>query len=183
MTRYSLEQEVPRTEIRPSEDPVHLLALLKVQPAISGPEYATRLRKLIREALKVCATVDFEEDDVPTDSLPEWFLSITDGTSATPDIGSPESIGKSRYLAARENEAWEAEEWIYCFDPDLRKWSWWDATEDGHGNVSIWVDTLGEGHIPCEELWWAVYVAGAESVEPLTLEYSSDWAAQTTIGT
>ncbi|MGW2230616.1 hypothetical protein [Streptomyces formicae] len=183
MTRYGLDQELTRTEGRPNEVPIHLLALLRVKPVISGPEYATRLREVIQEALRVCKRVDFAEDDVPVDSLPDWFLSVTDGTPDTPDANSPESIGKSRYLAARENEAWEAEEWIYCFDPDLRAWSWWDVTEDDRGNVSLWVDTKGEGHVPCEELWWAVYVAGAESVEPLTLQYSSEWAAQASIGT
>lgn len=182
MTRYSLDQELIRTGERPSADPIHLLALLRVKPVISGSEYATRLRGLIQETLRICQRVDFEGDDVPTDSLPDWFLSVTDGTPATSHANSPESIGKSRYLAAREGEAWEAEEWIYCFDPDLRAWSWWDATEDDLGNVCLWVDTKGEGRIPCEELWWAVYAAGAEAVEPLTLEYSSEWAAQASIG-
>jgi hypothetical protein len=83
--------------------------------------------------------VDFERDDIPLDSLPDWFLAVTDGE---PDDGSPEHAGKRNYLAARENSTpWDAEEWIYCFDPDLRSWSWWDLTEDGDGGLTLWVST------------------------------------------
>jgi hypothetical protein len=183
MDRYDLHRELERTRHRASDPPIHLLALLTVNPVQRNEEYAKRLRSLICEAIKIAQVADFDADeDVQADSLPEWFRLIADGHSARPRGGSPENIGKLNYSDQRDNQPWDYGEWIYCFDPDLRKWSWWDITEDGQGKVCVWVDTKGEAHIPCEELWWAVYAAGAESTEPLTLEFSTKWQEQPSIG-
>ncbi|MFF1381807.1 hypothetical protein [Streptomyces sp. NPDC058308] len=184
MNRYDPERETSRTTGRPSDEPAPLLALIKVTPALPVPEYARRLRALVREALDITKDVDFDDesaDDISTGSLPDWFLSVTDGN--TDLVGdSPESTGKRHYLTTRDSNAWDVGEWIYCFDPGLRKWSWWDVTEDASGHACIWVDTKGEGHIPCEELWWAAYVAGARSAADLTVEHAEEWAAQASAG-
>jgi hypothetical protein len=182
MSRYDLESEGIRLMGRPSEEPISLLGLLVVAPLADAGEYAERLRGLLAAAIAICKTVDFERDEVSEDELPPWFLNLSDGSHGRAQDDSVGAMGKSRYLEARDDRPWDAGDWIYCFDPDLRKWSWWDITVDGSGAVYVWVDTKGEAHIPCEELWWAVFVAGAERVESMTLETCSVWGQQESIG-
>ncbi len=182
MSRYDLESEGRRLDWRPSEEPISLLGLLVVTPLADAGEYAERLRSLLTSAIAICKTVDFEHDDVSEGELPSWFLDLSDGSNESVQDDSIGAIGKSRYLESRDDRPWDAGDWIYCFDPDLRKWSWWDITFDETGAVCVWFDTKGEAHIPCEELWWAVFVAGAQEVDPMTLEKSSVWGQQESIG-
>lgn len=180
MNRYDLDRELGRTRARPDEEPIALLGLLTVTPALPKEQYARRLRELVASALEIARVADFDEGDVPLRPLPGWFLELTDGE---PDGGSPDHSGKRNYLTSREGAApWDVEEWVYCFDPGLRAWSWWDLTDDGRGGLAVWVDTKGEAHIPCEELWWAVYAAGADAVEPLVLEDATRWQGQRSVG-
>lgn len=176
-----MNRELSRIKRRPDEPPVHLLALLTVKPAIDATIYGCRLRNVILEALKIAQSVDFEQDDIETSTLPDWFLDVTNGKPPVHGDNSVESLGKRRYMQFKNEAAWSAQEWIYCFDPELRSWSWWDVTDDGQGNICVWVDTVGEAHIPCGELWWAVYAAGAEEVKPLTLAYASEWQSQSSL--
>ncbi|MFI6922323.1 hypothetical protein ACIBIZ_20455 [Nonomuraea spiralis] len=124
----------------------------------------------------------FDSDELSVDALPAWFLALSRGETGDIPGDLIGSEGKRRYLATRDERPWSSEEWIYCFDPALRAWSWWDVTADENGRVCVWVDTAGEGHIPCEELWWALFVSGASTVESLTLEYGSGWSGQPSIG-
>jgi hypothetical protein len=137
---------------------------------------------LLSAAVQIAESNDFDSDEIANDRLPAWFLEISSGDSRSPGDDPIGHAGAQRYLAAREDRPWEASEWIYCFDPDLRAWSWWDATSDDRGTVNIWFDTMGEAHIPCEELWWAAYVAGAETVAPMTLESATVWRSQSSVG-
>jgi hypothetical protein len=182
MSRYDLASEGQRLEQRPSEDPISLLGLLVVTPIADARKYAKRLRGVIAGAVKISRSVDFEIDNVSADALPSWFLDLSNGASGSVQGDSAGSEGKRRYLEAREDRPWGAEEWIYCFDPDLRAWSWWDVTLDDRGSVRVWIDTKGEARIPCEELWWGIFVAGAASVEPITLESATVWSNQPSIG-
>ncbi|WP_438297101.1 hypothetical protein [Streptomyces sp. HUAS TT7] len=167
---------------RPTEDPISLLGLLVVTPVADGVKYAQRLRRLIAEAVEISRLADFEGDDVSEDALPSWFLELSSGSVGDVPEDSIGSEGKRRYLEVRDDRPWSSGDWIYCFDPDLRAWSWWDVTVDENGKVCVWVDTKGEAHIPCEELWWAAFVSGAVGVEPLTLEFASVWRSQRSIG-
>ncbi|MGY4969031.1 hypothetical protein ACWGCC_07330 [Streptomyces nigrescens] len=178
MSRYDLENELSRLGARPSEEPIKLLGLLLVDPISDSAEYAVRLRRLLSEAVKIARHADFDEEDVATDSLPSWFLELTTGTAEGPIGDTVGSEGKRQYLAARDDRPWDAEEWIYTFDPELRSWSWWDVTINNQGNVCVWVDTKGEPRVPMEELWWALYMAGARSVQPMSLEYAGVWRQQ-----
>lgn len=181
MSRYDLAIEKARVLRRPSEEPIRLLALLVVDPTTDAKLYAKRLREVVSSAVGISQTTDFERDDVATSALPEWFVAVSGGTGMT-DVRDVTSLsGKDCYLEERGGEPWDVEEWVYCFDPDLRRWSWWDVTERPDGRVCVWVDTKGEAHIPCEELWWLVFVAGARSVEPLMLEDAGVWAEQGSI--
>ncbi|MCX4756999.1 hypothetical protein [Kitasatospora purpeofusca] len=182
MSRYDLASEGRRLRGRPPEDPISLLGLLVVTPAADGLKYAQRLRDLIAGAVEISSSANFESDDVSEDTLPSWFLSLSDGELGDAPGDSIGSKGKRRYLEVRDDRPWNSGDWIYCFDPDLRAWSWWDVTIDENGKICVWVDTKGEAHIPCEELWWAIFVSGAASVEPLTLELASAWSGQRSIG-
>lgn len=181
MDRYDLANELSRLGARPKQEPISLLGLLIVTPASSSGEYAARLRSLLSEAVKISRQADFDEENVTPAALPSWFLALTNGHTSGVDDDPVGSEGKSRYLAARDDRPWEAVDWIYTFEPELRSWSWWDVTVSDQGNVGIWVDTKGEPRVPMEELWWAVYLAGARNVEPMTLEYAEVWRRQVSL--
>ncbi|WKX70647.1 hypothetical protein [Streptomyces sp. XD-27] len=178
MERSHLDAELSRLKHRPSGQPVPLLGVFTVVPAANGFTYAARIRELLLAAVSIARSADFDQDDVSPDSLPAWFLSHSTGETSAENDDRAGSEGKASYERNRGERPWTAEEWLYCFDPDLRSWSWWDVTADKDGHVRVWVDTKGEGHIPCEELWWAVYVAGASEVRTFTLEYASAWQEQ-----
>ena len=177
MSRYDLANERRRTLRRPSEEPVALLALLVVRPAIEPSLYAMRLRQLISAAVDIAQSSNFESGAVSLQTLPKWFLDES-GEGGDTDISATSRVARQQYVESRGADAWDPEDWIYCFDPDLRAWSWWDITIQPDGSLGVWVDTKGEAHIPCEELWWAVYLAGARDVAALTLEDAGVWAEQ-----
>ncbi|MFE6859177.1 hypothetical protein [Nocardia sp. NPDC057668] len=160
-----LDSEKRRVFTRPDGVPRDPLALLVVHPAIAPPEYATRLRHLISAAL----TVTDSTDDLPgLDPLPPWFTRFDEVAYAA----------NRRYSEARAEEPWTIREWVGCFAPPRRQWSWWDLTLRTDGTVAVWADTLGAPHPACEELWWALYVSGARAVDPLTLEEVPAWQAE-----
>ena len=182
MSHEGLQRETARLARRPSEDQVMTLALLVVRSEVGPDEFAVRLRKLIMSAVDIAQQVDFEQDQVSTDSLPQWFQVLTNGAEGGADDDPLGSSGKAKYLQNRNDRPWGLEEWIYCFDPDLRAWEWWDVSINDYGEACVWVDTKGEAHIPCEELWWAIFLAGASDTEPMVLENPSVWARQRSIG-
>ncbi|MEU5405731.1 hypothetical protein [Nocardia asteroides] len=136
------------------------LAMFAVRPAIPAELYIERFRALISAAVDIAQTVDFDLDEqIALDSLPRWFRDA-------PDFASTE--GANNYVAANLGPPWDPAEWIYCFDPDLRAWTWWDITRQPDG-IAVRVDTRGESHIPHGELLWALYVSGARHVDPLRM--------------
>ncbi|MGY0497401.1 hypothetical protein ACWZHB_02750 [Nocardia sp. FBN12] len=162
--------ELARISSHPLTKPTAILAVFLVHPAVSPELYIERLRTLISAAVGIAQSVNFDEDsDIALDSLPEWFRT-------TADVASSE--GARNYVDTGLGDIWDPEEWIYTFDPDLRAWTWWDVTVRADG-VAVWVDTLGEAHIPHEELLWALYVSGAERVDPLCMEDAAVWVEET----
>ncbi|MGV9412105.1 hypothetical protein ACWDOP_19500 [Nocardia sp. NPDC003693] len=127
-----------------------------------------RLRQLISGALTI-AELDFAGEPASFEALPPWFLERDEIAF----------IADRRYSEARAEEPWTIREWISCFAPGLRRWSWWDVTVRANGTVAVWVDIVGDEHIPCEELWWALYICGAGTVESLRLELPETWQAET----
>lgn len=182
MSRYDSASEGHRLRKRPSETPISLLGLLVVTPVADSVKYAQRLRDLIARAVEISSAADFESDDVSEGALPSWFLELSGGETGGVPGDAIGSEGKRRYLEARDDRPWNSGDWIYCFDPDLRAWSWWDITVDENGRVCVWIDTKGEAHIPCEELWWAIFMSGAVDADSLTLEFSYVWSSQPSIG-
>ncbi|GGT52928.1 hypothetical protein GCM10014713_53630 [Streptomyces purpureus] len=157
-----LGNEAGRLLRRPVAEPTALLGLIAVRPVTDAVGFAARLRELLHAAVLVARDADFDEEDVPVASLPGWFLDLDEAAAG-------------RCVRDRGGEPWSTTEWIYAFDPELRAWSWWDATEGPGGRVPVWVDTRGEGHLPMEKPWWAVYAAGGEDVLPSTLEEAGRW--------
>ncbi|GGR64086.1 hypothetical protein GCM10010282_66320 [Streptomyces roseolus] len=182
MSRNDSASEWHRLRKRPSEDPISLLGVFVVTPVADSVTYAQRLRDLIAGAVEISRSADFESGDVSDDTLPSWFLELSSGEAGDVPGDPVGSEGKRRYRDARDDRPWDSGDWIYCFDPDLRAWSWWDITVDQDGRVCVWIDTKGEAHIPCEELWWAIFVSGAVDADPLTLEFASAWSGQWSIG-
>ncbi|MFC4374576.1 hypothetical protein ACFO5K_10735 [Nocardia halotolerans] len=158
--------EVAKSSSRPLVKPTAILAVFLVHQSLSPELYIERLRALISAAVSIAQNVNFDEDsDIAFDSMPEWFPTTADMASRK---------GARNYVDAGLGDIWDPEEWIYTFDPDLRAWTWWDATVRGD-SVAVWIDTLGEPHVPHEELLWALYVSGAERVDPLYMEDATVW--------
>ncbi|MFZ4156358.1 hypothetical protein [Streptomyces pseudogriseolus] len=181
-SHHDLTIERERLRRRPSEEPISLLGLFVVTPTINHERYAERLRDVIGAAVAITRSIDFERDTLPIDLLPPWFLDLSSNVIDGMQSDPAGREGRRRYLEVREDRPWDAEEWLFCFDPDLRAWSWWDVTLSSHGSVCVWIDTRGEAHIPCEELWWAIFLAGAGGVEPFILENSTVWSGQPSVG-
>ncbi|MFE1594050.1 hypothetical protein [Nocardia sp. NPDC058705] len=153
-------------------DPTATLLVFSVRPAVSCELYVERLRALISAAVMIARDVNFDDDsEIALDSLPEWFRVMSDAVSAE---------GSSNYLIADLGDIWDPAEWIYCFDPDLRAWTWWDVTVRADG-VAVWIDTLGEPHVPHGELLWALYVSGADRVDLPYAEDAAVWVDETDI--
>lgn len=168
LSKNETSNELARTRVSPTAEPTATLGLLVVHPSVPYEAYSQRLRELIGKAVEIAVSADFEaEEEVSTSLLPEWFQDLSD---------TPSRSGASSYAEAGKGDPWDKEDWIYCFDPDLRAWTWWDLTRFP-GGAAVWIDTQGEGHVPHEELVWALYVAGASRVEPLRMEAASAWKA------
>lgn len=127
-----------------------------------APEpYAERLRSVLSAAVGLGITADFEEDELPTDGVPDWFVAACsqDGDGA-PDFARS---GRAAYQAYTGSRPWSLQDWLYRFDPadGSRGWEWWDITRAGPSRARIWVDSWGESFFGCQELRWAAYTAGA----------------------
>ncbi|GLZ11633.1 hypothetical protein Acsp04_18680 [Actinomadura sp. NBRC 104425] len=137
---------------------------------------------MLMAAVRVAYEQGFDREELDTSSIPNWFISITDGGSHEEAIPVEVLAGRNAYYAARDQNEWDVQEWLFCFDPDLRYWHWWDLTSPGDRVAVLWIDTRGEWDVPCEELWWAVYAAGARSAEGLIWMSADEWRRQPSIG-
>ncbi|MEU6278744.1 hypothetical protein [Streptomyces sp. NPDC047028] len=171
-----IEQEKDRVLRRraPGEAPPVLCAF-DVRTTGTTVEFGTRLRSVLAPALELAVSHPFNGEDLPVDTLPDWFVASDRERSAS----APEFVrrGTERYVAALERWAWDLQEWLYQFDPESesRGWAWWDLTQTSDTSVRVWVDTWGESFFACNELRWAAYVCGAEEVRGPALVRSSDW--------
>ncbi|MFV2110455.1 MULTISPECIES: hypothetical protein [unclassified Micromonospora] len=159
------------------------MALLVIRPVASSADYAERLRSVVAAGVDAARTADFEQsEDISVEALPPWFQVLS--TEGQLDVRNDEVgiEGRRQYLAHRESRPWSWQDWIYCFEPGLRAWSWWDLTVREDGRLSLWVDTKGEAHVPCEELWWSAYVSGALTIDSMMLESADVWAGQASVG-
>ncbi|WP_431683454.1 hypothetical protein [Kitasatospora sp. KL5] len=162
------------------------LTALAVRPIGDLEAYARRLREILSAAVRAAGEQDFDADPLDESGIPPWFAAVTDPTGTAGTVHTdvpPEAVaGAARYGPARGEDPWDLQEWLYCFDPELRRWRWWDATTPDGRTAVLWLDTRGEPVVPCEELRWAAHAAGAHGVTGPTPAPTPDWPDQPSIG-
>ncbi|MFD4786644.1 hypothetical protein ACFWN1_06090 [Streptomyces sp. NPDC058459] len=156
-------QELARVSERPGIDSgTPVLACIAVTPEGDAEAYAGRLREALRAVLSLAVQADFDQEEVPVDGIPDWFL------------GAGRTLG-----------AWEIQDWLFRFDPEMeaRGWEFWDLTraEDGSGLLHLWLDTRGEPMFSREELRWLLHACGAEAIADPMVVGADSWAAEMTI--
>ena len=117
---------------------------------VSCPEGAERLLTAVREVLEVVLAHQagpWPGVDEWKQLLPEWFVS---------------SCVDDRQVRDCVLDKWSLRAWTYWFQPDQRRWRWWDARADGHRlQVSLLVE---ERPYLRGALEWLLETAGAEEV-------------------
>ncbi|MFF0478333.1 hypothetical protein [Streptomyces sp. NPDC004284] len=179
-----VEQERSRVSGRPEIDPaVPLLACVELEPETGeadGPgAYASRLREVLAAVYGLAAEEDFDEEQLPLDGIPAWFIGVCRGGGPTEPFAAE---GRERYTERTGGAPWEIQDWLSRFDPELeaRGWAFWDLTRapGDQGRLRLWLDTWGEPFFSWEELRWLAYVCGARTVsDPITLKPQA-WAEE-----
>ncbi|MFF2623328.1 hypothetical protein [Oerskovia jenensis] len=159
-----LRAELARMTARPAEAGPACLMLFEIDVVGDRELYAQRLRQVLVSAVRTVIEAGVEGDRVDVSRVPSWFEGLSEGSASSTDVPVEALAGRRAYVERREQSGWDLQEWIYCFDPDLRRWSWWDVTAGDGSTALLWVDTSGETVVPCEELWWTMFVCGARSV-------------------
>lgn len=177
-----LIEELNRICSRPSAAQAPIFATLDIEVLGNVEDYGRKLREIVRAALGVAHDEGFENDVVDSSGVPAWFAQISDDARGGEPVSREVLEIRERYRRERDGDAWDMQEWLFAFDPDLRRWRWWDLTAVGSTRVILWVDTKGEPVIPCEELWWAVFAAGARSARGISLASSDEWQRQASVG-
>ncbi|MEK8225009.1 hypothetical protein NKG05_00835 [Oerskovia sp. M15] len=144
--------------------------------------YGERLRNVLSSAVRTVVELGIDGDCVDASRVPKWFAGHTD-RGGFADIPVEALGGRRVYLDEREQSEWDLQEWLYCFEPDLRRWSWWDLTVGCDGRtLLLWVDTSGELVVPCDELWWAIFATGARGASASMGRASQDWDSRPSVG-
>ncbi len=156
--------ELARMTARPPEAAPACLMLFEIDVVGDRELYGQRLRQVLVSAVRTVIGSGIEGDRVDVSRVPSWFAGLSEGSASSTDVPPEALAGRLAYLEQRDQAPWDLQEWIYCFDPDLRRWSWWDVTAGAGSTALLWVDTSGETAVPCEELWWTAFVCGARSV-------------------
>lgn len=182
--REYLVEESDRILNRPRSMPPQFLTCIEIIPLIDQNTYCKRLRRVIHSAVSLSCVQDFEREVLDDAGIPTWFAFLTDDVPAADGV-TPKGAreGVVRYFGVRGGDKWDLQEWLFMFDPDLRTWSWWDVVGCGGGGVYLYIDTNGEIPVPCEELWWSIFVSGAQSVGKPFLISSDYWEEKSSMGT
>jgi hypothetical protein len=150
-----------------------VLATFLIATSVSAVDYAARIRAVLSAAIRSANEITVGSEFLPESPVPDWFAEVTRGAVF---IGRDETASRgAHHYISRGEEPWELQDWLFCFDPQLRGWAWWDVTPLSDDSVLLWVDSSGEPVFPCEELRWLAYVCGATAVEGPTLRHFSEW--------
>ena len=132
------------------------------------------MRSVVYAAAELALAADFEaEEGIPESSIPEWFANACGEDNARKDYLS--QVGAERYMNQQGERPWDLQDWLYCFDPARRSWSWWAITSGEDTTVEIWVDTAGEPFFAYDELRWLAFVSGCESFNAPELHSDGEW--------
>lgn len=178
-----VEQERSRVSERPEIDPdVPLLSYVEVAVAGSPEAYARRLREVLAAVYDLAVREDLDEEVVPVDTLPAWFVGVCRGGGGTEPTEEFAADGLAGYTERTGSGPWEIQDWLSRFHPELeaRGWAFWDLThpKDGGDRLRLWVDTWGESFFAWEELRFLAYVCGARSVTDPALAEPGAWAEE-----
>ncbi|GHJ29712.1 hypothetical protein TPA0910_41450 [Streptomyces hygroscopicus subsp. sporocinereus] len=151
-----------------------VLATFLVATSVDAVDYVARFRAALSAAIRTANQADFDSETISETLIPEWFAEVTRGSVV---VGRDQvaSSGSQQYVSRRGEEPWELQDWLFCFDPQLRGWAWWDVTQLSNDAVLLWVDASGEPVFPCEEFRWLAYVCGAKNVEGPFVGSLSEW--------
>jgi hypothetical protein len=176
-----VQEERARVASRPEISPdVPVLTSVEVRPIGDPAAYAARLREVFATVFDIAAEADFDDDEIPVDTIPEWFLRARDGMAADFAVQ-----GRERYREVTGKEGWRLQDWMSRFDPELeaRGWAFWDLTpsRDDRGRLHLWLDTWGEPFFSWEELRWLLYACGAVSVDDPIVVKQESWAGELSV--
>ena len=171
-----VEEERSRVLERPELDTaVPLLAFVEVETRGVPTYSASRLRSVLEAVYDIAAREDFDEE-LPTDMIPSWFVGVCRRDGLTDPFALE---GSRRYTEQTSDDAWELQDWLSRFDPELeaRGWAFWDLTYSptSADTLRLWLDTWGEPFFAWEELRWLLYTCGAYSVATPTLVKPHAW--------
>lgn len=151
-----------------------VLATFLVTTNIDAVDYVARFRAVLSAAIRTANQADFDSETISETLIPDWFAEVTCGSIAV-GRDNAASSGSQQYVSRRGEELWELQDWLFCFDPQLRGWAWWDLTQLSHNAVLLWVDSSGEPAFPCEEFRWLAYACGAKNVDGPVVRRLSEW--------
>lgn len=118
---------------------------------VSCPEGAERVLAGVREVLEVVLARQagpWPSVDEWQQSLPSWFVS---------------SCVDDRQVRDCVLDKWSLRAWTYWFQPEQRRWRWWDARAQGD-RLQVWLVVLERPYLR-GALEWLLQTAGAAAVE------------------
>jgi hypothetical protein len=143
--------ELRRIRRRPVDPPPSGLLAWEIDTIEDPHEYAVRLRSCLTSTLSIARRTDFDAEEISVDGLPTWIVGITEGNVDRGAIPRACELGRQSYYEHNDERQWTLQEWLFCFDPELRRWAWWDLTRNDD-RVTLWVDSRGEPVFAAEEL-------------------------------
>ncbi|MFI1303580.1 hypothetical protein [Streptomyces sioyaensis] len=174
-----LRQERRRVDARPPVDGVPpVLAVFDAVLSVDPQEYIRRVRGVMSAALDLAVTESFDDEDLPTEGIPQWFSEVSGAGGV--NAADFARRGKERYHEVFGEKSWDLQWWLFEFDPDneFRGWAWWDITQVGDRKIRVWTDSWGESFFACNELRWLLHTAGAEEVSGPSLADGSEWVQE-----
>ncbi|MGW7753857.1 hypothetical protein ACWGK6_20370 [Streptomyces violaceusniger] len=168
--------ELERVDSSPTErdEGPPVLAAFLVATSMEAIDYVARFREVLSAAIRTANQADFDSETISETLIPGWFAEVTRGSIVVVRDDAASS-GSQRYVSHRGEEPWELQDWLFCFDPQLRGWAWWDVTQLSNDAVLLWVDSSGEPAFPCEEFRWLAYACGAKNVDGPLVRRLSEW--------
>ncbi|MFF4603963.1 hypothetical protein ACFY12_14675 [Streptomyces sp. NPDC001339] len=174
-----LRQERNRVDVRPPTGEVPpVLAVFDAVLSVDSREYIRRVRDVMSVALDLAVTESFDDEDLPTEGIPQWFSEVSSASGG--EITEFARRGKERYHEEFGEKPWDLQWWLFEFDPEseTRGWAWWDVTQVDDRKVRIWTDSWGESFFACNELRWLLHTAGADEVSGPFLTDASEWVRE-----